>query len=108
MFMIRIRSRASHVRMSIPPIEIEISGTIKARKLGFGMQILGVLAQQGTTTANAHNAKVYNMLYQYASAFQKLYKSDHPFKSYRRMKCAIPETADLLHAYLHLPRTPLS
>jgi len=50
--------------MSIPPIEIEISGTIKARTLGFGMQILEVVAQQGTTTTNAHNAKVYNMLYQ--------------------------------------------
>jgi len=43
--------------------------------------------------------------YQYPSTYQNLFKSDHKLKSYKQIKCAISETADLLHAYLHLPRT---
>jgi len=39
---------------------------------------------------------------------KKFLKLDHSLKSYKQMKCATSETADLLHAYLHLPHTPLS
>jgi len=39
---------------------------------------------------------------------KKFLKLDHSLKSYKQIKCAISETADLLHAYLHLLRTPVS
>jgi len=33
-------------------------------------------------------------------------KSNHTLKRYEQIKCAILETANLLQAYLYLPRTP--
>jgi len=43
--------------------------------------------------------------YQYPPTYQKLSKSHNSLKIYEQIKCAISETVDLLHAYLHLPRT---
>jgi len=43
--------------------------------------------------------------YQYPHTSQKMSKSDHSLKSYKQIKCAIWKTAELLHAYLYLPRT---
>jgi len=37
-----------------------------------------------------------------------MFESDHSIKSYKQLKCAILKTADLMHAYLHLFRTPFS
>jgi len=39
----------------------------------------------------------------YPPTCQKTFKSDTWLKSYKQIKCEILETADLLHAYLHLP-----
>jgi len=39
------------------------------------------------------------------NTYQKCFKSDHSLKSYKQIKCSILKAADLLHAYLHLPRT---
>jgi len=86
-------------------MDAEISETIKATK-GLSMQIWCVAHSNVHERPYRQNLfSVHIFWYIFILPCQKFFNSDRSLKSYKQIKRAILETDDLLHAYLHLPRT---